>query len=89
MYIGLPKIRKIFLIHILKCYTSSELRLDSAKEVKVMKFNEFETAKRDFEIFSKKVLAKQNVLSKRHDIMRKDHADFRAKVNKRFNTYSK
>lgn len=54
-----------------------------------MKFNEFEIAKRDFEIFSKKVLAKQNVLSKRHDIMRKDHADFRAKVNKKFNAYSK
>ena len=54
-----------------------------------MLFNNFETAKRDFAIFSKKVSTKQNVLSKRHAIMKKNHAEFRSKVNKRFNTYSK
>lgn len=53
----------------------------SLKDVERMKFK--------FDSFSKKVERKQKLLSSRHQIMDNEHAQFRDKINKHMNYYSK
>ncbi|MCC4466492.1 hypothetical protein [Limosilactobacillus reuteri] len=54
-----------------------------------MSFPEFNSAKQYFSTFSKDVLNKQERLASRHKESAKRHADFKARLDKKFNNYSK
>lgn len=59
------------------------------KGVKSVSLKDVERMKFKFDSFSKKVERKQKFLSSRHQIMDNKHAQFRDKINKHMNYYSK
>lgn len=45
--------------------------------------------KQDFYSFSRKISKKQESLSTKHKVMNEEHIQFKNKINKRMNSYSK
>lgn len=54
-----------------------------------MSLNNFEKLKHSFYSFSTDVSKKQKRLSAKHQLMNKEHNQFKNRVNKRINSYSK